>query len=129
MFDDIKWKAFINNILSYIKSNWKCVIIKADISRTSYSTKFYYSKNNNKFIDLYNVIDQKQVSVINNEAISEFKKITAKFNDYKEKMFLTIRVEKTGDVKVKYIYIKEGNKLPWDESHKYLQLNENDKLI
>ena len=44
MFDDIKWKAFINNILSYIKSNWKCVIIKADISRTSYSTKFYYSK-------------------------------------------------------------------------------------
>ena len=44
-------------------------------------------------------------------------------------MFLIIKVENKGNVKVIYKDIKEGNKLPWDESHKHLQLNENDKVM
>lgn len=129
MFDNVNWNKIINDILSYIEKDWKYLIIKADISQTSYSAKFYYSKNNNEFIDLYNVIEREKVSVVNNDTISELKKITEKFNDYKEKMFLTIKVENKGNVKVIYRDIKAVNKLPWDESHKHLQLNENDKIM
>lgn len=129
MFDNVNWNKIINNILSYIEKDWKYLIIKADISQTSYSSKFYYSKNNNEFIDLYNVIEREKVSVVNSDTASELKKITEKFNDYKEKMFLTIKVENKGNVKVIYRNIKEGNKLPFDESHKHLHLNENDKIM
>lgn len=129
MFDNINWNKIINNILSYIEKDWKYLIIKADISQTSYSSKFYYSKNNNEFIDLYNVIEREKISVVNSDTMSELKKITEKFNDYKEEMFLTIKVENKGNVKVIYRDIKEGNKLPFDESHKHLQLNENDKIM
>lgn len=129
MFDNVNWNKIINNILSYIEKDWKYLIIKADISQTSYSSKFYYSKNNNEFIDLYNVIEREKISVVNSDTMSELKKITEKFNDYKEEMFLTIKVENKGNVKVIYRDIKEGNKLPFDESHKHLQLNENDKIM
>lgn len=129
MFDNVNWNKIINNILSYIEKDWKYLIIKADISQTSYSSKFYYSKNNNEFIDLYNVIERERISVVNSDTMSELKKITEKFNDYKEEMFLTIKVENKGNVKVIYRDIKEGNKLPFDESHKHLQLNENDKIM
>ena len=129
MFDNVNWNKIINNILFYIEKDWKYLIIKADVSQTSYSAKFYYSKNNDDFIDLYNAIEQEKVSVVNNDTMSELKKITEKFNDYKEKMFLTIKVENKGNVKVIYRDIKEENKLPWDEKRKYLQLNENDKIM
>lgn len=129
MFDNVNWNKIINNILSYIEKDWKYLIIKADVSQTSYSIKFYYSKNNNEFIDLYKVIEQKKIFVVNNDTMSELKKITEKFNDYKEKMFLTIKVENKGNVKVIYRDIKDGNKLPWDEIDKHLHLNENDKII
>lgn len=129
MFDNVNWNKIINNILFYIEKDWKYLIIKADISQTSYSSKFYYSKNNNEFIDLYNVIERKKISVVNSDTMSELKKITEKFNDYKEEMFLTIKVENKGNVKVLYRDIKEGNKLPFDESDKHLQLNENDKIM
>ena len=129
MFDNVNWNGIINNILSHMDKNWKYLIIKADISKTSYSAKYYYSKNNKNFIDLYDVIDREKVSAVNDGTISELKKITEKFNDYKEEMFLIIKVENKGNVKVIYKDIKEGNKLPWDESHKHLQLNENDKVM
>ena len=127
MFDNVNWNGIINNILSHIDKNWKSLIIKADISKTSYSVKYYYSKNNNDFIDLYNVIGDEKVSVVNNDTLSELKKITENFIPFKESMFLTIKVEKTGNVKVMYRNIKKSNKLPYDASYKYLQLNENDK--
>ena len=129
MFDNVNWEAFINNVLSYVEKDWKYLIIKADISQTSYSSKFYYSKNNSEFIDLYNVIEREKISIVNSDTMSELKKITEKFNDYKEEMFLTIKVENKGNVKVIYRDIKEGNKLPFDESDKHLQLNENDKIM
>ena len=126
MFDNVRWDKIINNILYYIKK-WKYLIVKMDISKTSYSTKYYYSQNGNEYIDLYNIIDSEQSSVLSDNTIQELKKITEKFKDYKEKMFITMKVEKTGNVKIIYRDIKEGNKLPFDESIKYLKLNENDK--
>ena len=129
MFDNVNWNEFINNILSCIDKNWKCLIIKADISKTSYSPAFYYSKNDKDFFNFYDVIDDKKMDIIFDNTISEFKKITETFKPNKERMFLTIKVEKMGNVKVVYRNIKESNKLPYDESRKYLQLNENDKVM
>lgn len=69
----------------------------------------------------------KKISLLENSIIPELKKIAEKFDDHKEIMFLTIKVEKNGNVKIIYRDIKESNKLPFDESFKYLKLNENDK--
>lgn len=129
MFDNVNWNEIINNILSYIKKDWKYLIVKSDFSKTSYSTNFYYSKDGKEFTNLYNEIDDDKISLLVNNIINELKKITEKFNDHKEKMFLTMKVEKTGNVKIIYRHIKEGNKLPFDEGYKYLQLNDNDKII
>lgn len=127
MFNNVNWNKIINNVLPYIKKDWKCLMIKASISQTTYTAKFYYSKGDNKFIDLYDIINNEKVSIINDETMSELEKIPKTFNDSKEKMFLTIKAENTGNVKVIYRDIKDGDKLPWDEEHKYLKLNEKDK--
>lgn len=126
MFDNIKWNEIINNILYYVKK-WKYLIVKIDISKTSYSIKYYYSDNGNDFVDLYNIIDDEKSSELFDSIMPELQKITEKFNSHKEKMFLTMKVQKTGNVKIIYSHIKEANKLPFDESNKYLQLNDNDK--
>lgn len=126
MFDNVRWDEIINNILCYIK-NWKYLIVKFDISKTSYSDKYYYSKNGNDFVDLHNIINNEESFALSDNIIPELEKITEKFNDHKEKMFITMKVEKTGSVKIIYRDIKEGNKISYDESFKYLQLSENDK--
>lgn len=128
MFDNVKWEKIINDILYYVKS-WNYLIVKFDISKTSYSIKYYYSENGNDFVDLYNVIDDENSSELFDNIMPELKKISEKFNSHKEKMFLTMKVQKTGNVKIMYSHIKDGNKLPFDEGYKYLKLSEEDKNI
>lgn len=125
MFDNIKWNEIINNILCYVKK-WKYLIVKFVISKTSYSIKYYYSQNGKEFIDLYNVIDDDTGFQLMDSVMNELKNLIEKFDDHKEKMFLTIKVEKSGNVKIIYKDIKNGNKLPFDEDNKFLKLNEND---
>ncbi len=128
MFDNIEWNEIINNILCYVKS-WNYLIVKIDLSKTSYSIKYYYSKNGNDFVDLYNIIDNKKSRELLDGLIPELKKITEKFNNHKEKMFLTMKVQKNGNVKILYNHIKDSNKLPFDEGYKYIKLSEEDKSI
>ena len=128
MFDNVNWNEFINNITSHTKKSWKYLIVKADISKTSYSANFYYSKNGEEFICLNDSLSDEKLSYVYNYAMPELMKITEKFKDHKERMFLTIKVENSGNVKVIYRDVREGNKIPWDESNKNLQLNENDKM-
>lgn len=128
MFDNVNWNGIINNVISYIEKDWKYLIIKVDISRTSFSADFYYSKNGNEFIRLYDAIEKEKVQIIFNNTNSELEKISDKFKEYKNiRMFLTIKADKSGNVKILYRNINEGINLPWDESRKYLKLNENDK--
>lgn len=127
MFDNINWEKIINSILTYIKKDWKYLIAKFVISKTSYSIKYYYSRNGKDFIDLYNEIDDEKGFLLMDSIMIELKKLIEKFDDHKEKMFLTIKAEKNGNVKIIYRDIKDGNKLPYGEDDKYLQLNENDK--
>ena len=129
MFDNVNWNEFINNILSYIEKDWNHLIVKAVISKTSYSAAFWYSENDNDFIDLYDVIEEEKMDIIFNNTITELKKITENLKTDKESIFLTIKVEKTGNVKVVYRNIKESNKLPYDASLEYLEINENDKIM
>ena len=128
MFDNIKWEEIINNILYYVK-RWEYLIVKFNVSKTSYSIKYYYSKNGNNYVDLYNAIDDEKSSQLFDNIMPELKKITEKFNSHKEKMFITMKVQKTGNVKIIYSYTKEGNKLPFDAGYKYLKLSEEDKNI
>lgn len=128
MFDNVKWEKIINDILYYVKS-WNYLIVKFDISKTSYSIKYYYSENGNDFVDLYNVIDDEKSSELFDNIMPELKKISEKFNSHKEKMFLTMKVQKTGTVKIIYSHIKDSNKLPFDEGYKYLKLSEENKNI
>lgn len=129
MFNNVNWNKIINNVLSYIKKDWKYLIIKVSISQTTYTAKFYYSTKNNEFIDLYKIINDEKRSTINDITMSELKIIPKNFNDPKEKMFITIKTENTGNVKVIYRDIKDGDKLPFDEEHEYIKLNEKDKII
>jgi len=129
MFDNINWEIIINNILTYVKKDWKYLIVKFVISKTSYSIKFYYSKNGKEYIDLYNIIDDDTVFQLMDSVMNELENLIEKFDDHKEIMFLTIKAEKSGNVKIIYKDIKNGNKLPYDESNKYLQLSDNDKII
>lgn len=127
MFDNINWEIIINNILTYVKKDWKYLIVKFVISKTSYSIKYYYSQNGKEFIDLYNVIDDDTGFRLMDSVMNELKNLIEKFDDHKEKMFLTIKAEKSGNVKIIYKDIKNGNKLPFDEDNKFLNLNEDDK--
>ncbi len=127
MFDNVNWNDFINEVLSYLKGNWKYLIIKADISKTSYSSKFYYSKDESNYIDLYNELENNAQSDIFDATIPYLESITNKFDSGKERMFLTVKAEKSGNVKVLYRNIKDASKLPFDESINYLRINENDK--
>lgn len=127
MFDNINWNKILNCMIPHINKKWKYLIIKADLSQTSYSVDFHYSINGNQFIRSYDAFDKNVVREIFDRITSEFKNITDKFNGTKEKMFLTIKASNSGNVKVLYSYIKEGNKLPWDESRKYFKLSEEDK--
>ncbi len=129
MFDNVNWNEMINKILSYIKKDWNFLVVKSTMSKTSYSSKFFYSKNGKDFIDLFNEIDDDSISLISEDVINELKKITERFEDYKETMFLTIKIEKSGNVKVIYRDIKEGDKLPFDEGNNYLKLNDSDKVM
>ena len=128
MFDNVKWEKIINDILYYVKS-WNYLIVKFDISKTSYSIKYYYSENGNDFVDLYNVIDDENSSELFDNIMPELKKISEKFNSHKEKMFLTMKVQKTGNVKIMYSHIKDSNKLPFDAGYKYLKLSSENKNI
>ena len=125
MFDNINWEKIINDVLTYIKKDWKYLIVKFSISKTSYSIKYYYSRNEIDYYDLYNEIDTKKSSLL----MDTIKKITETFDVHKQKMFLTIKAEKSGNVKVIYKDIKNTKKLPYDEEIKYLKLNENDKIF
>ena len=128
MFDNIKWEEIINNVLYYVK-RWNYLIVKFDISKTSYSIKYYYSKNGNNYVDLYNAIDDEKASQLFDNIMPELKKISEKFNSHKEKMFLTMKVQKTGNVKIMYSHIKDSNKLPFDAGYKYLKLSSENKNI
>ena len=77
---------------------------------------------------MYNVIDKEKVSSVSDDTVTALKPITANFGSYGEGMFLTVKAERNGNVKVSYRYIKEANRLPYDESNKYLELNEKDYL-
>lgn len=123
MFDNVNWNKIINNTLSYIKEDWEVLAIKSVFSKISYNMKFYYSMDGDSFTDLYNEIDDDDISPLVDNMIVELKKITERFASAEEKMFLTIEAEKTGNVKVIYRDVKEGNKLPYDEDSKYLRLN------
>lgn len=123
MFDNVNWNKIINNTLSYIKEDWEVLTIKSVFSKISYNMKFYYSMDGDSFTDLYNEIDDDDISPLVDNMIVELKKITERFASTEEKMFLTIEAEKTGNVKVIYRDVKEGNKLPYDEDSKYLRLN------
>jgi len=127
MFENIDWNEFINTVLSYIKEDWKKLVIKADVSRTSCSAKFYYSSDSGEYKDLYNVIDDEKVSDIFDEAIPFLENISDTFESSKERVFFTVKVNSNGDVKVYFRKIADGNKLPFDESTNYLRLSENDK--
>ena len=127
MFDNVKWDVIINKTIQYIKK-WSYLIIKLDISKTGYSAKYYYSENGIDYIDLYTIIDSEKSFELLDFITPELEKVTKKFDDYKEKMFVTVKVEKNGNVKVIYKDIKEGNKLPFDESNKHLILSEEDKI-
>lgn len=129
MFDNVNWNEFINNILSYIEKDWNHLIVKAVVSKISYSAAFWYSENDNDFIDLYDAIEEEKMDIIFDNTITELKKITENLKTNEESIFLTIKVEKTGNVKVVYRNIKESNKLPYDASIEYLEINENDKIM
>ena len=128
MFDNINWNKIINDILSHTKKGWKHLVIKINITKRSISEKYYYSINYKDYIDLFKQIDNKAISETNHNLMSELKPLTDKFTD-NEKMFLTVKVERNGNVKVLYKDFKEGNKIPFDESNKYLLLNQNDKTL
>lgn len=129
MFDNVNWNEFINNILSYIERDWRNLIVKAVVSKASYDVVFWCSENDNDFIDLYDVMEEKRWDIIYDNTITELEKITENFKTYEESMFLTIKVEKNGNVKVVYRKIKESNKLPYDAKLEYLEINENDKIM
>lgn len=129
MFDNINWNKIINDILSHVEEDWKYLMIKATVSKTSYSAKIYYAKKDMDFIDLWQVIAQEKMMIVLKNALLEFKKMTENFSSLEETMLLTIKVENTGDVKILYRDIKEGDKLSFDTSHQYLELNENDKQM
>ena len=118
MFDNVNWNRILDKILAYIEKNWEKLIIKAYFSKMSFSAKYYYSKKDNEFIDLDNTV--KEMEEINKTSFEELMKITQKFTGSDETMFLTMKVDKKGNLKVIYKDIKEGNRIPWDEVDKYL---------
>jgi hypothetical protein len=122
MFEDVDWNKFINSVLAYVKNNWKELIIKADVSKSSYSAKFYYSTNGKEYIDLYNEIDNEARGDVFEDIIPYLEKISTKFNSRDERLFFTVEVENNGNVKVSYRKIEDSKKLPYDESIKYLNL-------
>ena len=125
MFDNVNWNELINNVLIYVKK-WNYLIIKADISKSSYSTKFYYSKEDKTFLDLYSTIDGKDRRDMFNSILPNLKKISEQFKTKDERLFFTVKVESNGNVKVIYRKLNNGNKLPDDEGINYLELNKND---
>lgn len=127
MFNNVDWNKIINNVLSFIEKDWEFLIIKSVFSKASYSMKFYYSMNGKEFADLYNEIDDDKASMLVDNTMIEFEKITEAFKDSNEKMFLTVKVESAGNVRVVYRIVQEGDKLPYDESHEYLRLSDSDK--
>jgi hypothetical protein len=127
MFDNVNWNEFINTVLSYVKKNWKYLVIKADITKSSYTAKFYYSDDGKEYIDLYNEIDGSARSNVFDSTIPYLEKITEKFENRNERLFFTVKANSNGDVKVCFRKIADGNKLPFDESTNYLRLSENDK--
>lgn len=131
MFDNVDWDKLINSVLPHIKKKWSFLIVKAEISKNSYSTKYYYTKNGQDFIDLYKEIwnDRDKVNTLNHAVDSELEKITDKFQDRKQSMLLTIKIEKIGNVKVIYKNIKNGDKLPYDQATAHLRLADNDKTM
>lgn len=128
MFDNVNWNELLNNVISHLEKDWETLIIKADISKSSYSAKFYYAQKDKEFVDLYNVIDNEKTSAVFGDTVAALKPITANFGSYGEGMFLTVKAERNGNVKVSYRYIKDADRLPYDEGNKYLQLNEKDYL-
>ncbi len=75
MFDNVNWNEFINTVLSYIKKGWKYLVIKADVTKSSYTAKFYYSNDGKEFIDLYNEIDGSERSDVFDSTIPYLEKI------------------------------------------------------
>ena len=127
MFDNVNWNEFINTVLSYIKKDWKYLVIKADVTKSSYTAKFYFSNDGKEYIDLYNEIDGNARSDVFDSTIPYLEKITEKFETRNERLFFMVKANNNGDVKVHFRKIPEGSKLPFDESTNYLRLSENDK--
>lgn len=122
MFDNINWEKIINIILEYVKRDWKYLTIKIAISKSSYSMKYYYSNNGKEYIDINKLIDNDKVFSIMDDIADELDSLINKFESNNEKMFITIEVEKNGNVKVRYSDIKNSDKLPYDEEIKYLSI-------
>ncbi len=125
MFENVNWDELINSVLIYVKK-WKYLVIKVDISKSSYSTKFYYSKEDKVYVDLYSTIDEKDSRNFFNSIFPKLTKISEQFKTKDERLFFTVKVENNGNVKVIYRKLNNGNKLPDDEGIKYLELNKND---
>ncbi len=120
MFDNVNWNNIINSVITYIKKDWTNLTFKFFISKRSYSDKYYYSMDGKNFIDLYKDIDVQNILSLSNSIRPELKKIMENIEDDNGKMFLTMKAEMNGNVKIIHRYVKEGEKIPFDEKNKYL---------
>ena len=128
MIENYNWEELINYILSYIDGDWNYLIVKNDLNRRSFTSKFYFSVDGKEYFDFFKVVDRDKMNTIFHELLDKFRYITEKL-DNKEKILLTLKVKKTGEVKVIYRLIKNGDKLPFDKSINYIRLTDEDKIM